>query len=148
MVEGDIEETHDNAFYKRKRSVVDTGRKHVVQANLPFRTAADLLEVCQRESMSIAQVVYENERRWRSDVEIKRGLLEIWRNMDASITNGCWATQTHLPGGLNVRRRAPLLFKRLMEKSLVRSALVRGYCRAMAGIELILSPHALLMSTT
>lgn len=120
MVAGDIETTDDNAFYKSKPTVVETGRKQVIQATLPFHNAAELLAVCTRENMTIAQVVFENERRWRSDVEIRRGLLELWRTMDASITNGCWSTQSHLPGGLNVRRRAPQLFKRLMEKSLVR----------------------------
>ena len=120
MVAGDIERTDDNAFYKSRPTVVDTGRKQVIQANLPFRNAAELLDVCTRERLTIAQVVFENERRWRSDIEIKRGLMELWRTMDASITNGCWSTQTHLPGGLNVRRRAPQLFKRLMEKTLVR----------------------------
>ena len=118
VVAGDIETTEDNAFYKSKPSVVETGRKQVIQATLPFHNAAELVEVCTRENMTIAQVVFENERRWRSDVDIKRGLLELWRTMDASITNGCWSTQSHLPGGLNVRRRAPQLFKRLMEKSL------------------------------
>jgi hypothetical protein len=120
-VAGDIETTDDNAFYKSKPMVVETGRKQVIQATLPFHNAADLLAVCTRENMTMAQVVFENERRWRSDVEIRRGLLELWRTMDASITNGCWSTQSHLPGGLNVRRRAPQLFKRLMEKSLVRT---------------------------
>jgi len=89
-------------------------------ANLPFRNAHELMEVSRRNNMTIAQIVYENERRWRTDVEIKRGLLEIWRHMDMSITNGCWSTQSTLPGGLHVKRRAPVLFKRLMQKTMVR----------------------------
>ena len=43
--------------------------------------------------------------------------------MDNSITNGCWSTKEYLPGSLKVKRRAPKLFKRLMEKSLVRTRL-------------------------
>lgn len=35
--------------------------------------------------------------------------------MDGCIRNGVTSTETHLPGGLNVRRRAPHLYRRLQK---------------------------------
>lgn len=112
----------ENAFYRENTAskAVDVGKKNSVVATLPFRNGHELLELCRRENMTVAQVVYENERRWRSDAEIRRNLKEIWRTMDASITNGCWSTEPTLAGPLKVQRRAPALFKRLMQKSMVR----------------------------
>jgi len=112
----------DNAFFRKSTSAVnpvsDTGRKNVIEAPLPFRTSQDLLDLCHRNKMSIADIVVQNELKWRSKTEVYSGLMDIWRTMDASITNGCWSSKEYLPGPLKVKRRAPLLFKRLMEKSL------------------------------
>ncbi|KAJ1559365.1 hypothetical protein HK405_010912 [Cladochytrium tenue] len=85
-----------------------------VTAALPFRDATSLLAVCRAEGLSIAQVVFRNELQWRPEAEIKRRLLNIWNVMDASIRYGINSTQEFLPGKLNVRRRAPALYRRLM----------------------------------
>jgi hypothetical protein len=79
----------------------------------PFRNANELLLVCERQNMTIAQVVYENELRHRKKQEVHKGIFEIWEAMDQSIRNGCMAEDTLLPGKLNVRRRAPALYKNL-----------------------------------
>lgn len=39
----------------------------------------------------------------------------VWETMDGCIRNGVTSTDTHLPGGLNVRRRAPHLYRRLQK---------------------------------
>ncbi|KAJ1548686.1 hypothetical protein HK405_000648 [Cladochytrium tenue] len=85
-----------------------------VTAALPFRDATSLLAVCRAEGLSIAQVVFRNELQWRPEAEIKRRLLNIWNVMDASIRYGINSTQEFLPGNLNVRRRAPALYRKLM----------------------------------
>lgn len=72
---------------------------------LPFHSAAELLELTQRESCSIAGVMRRNERHWRSDAEIDTGLLKIWTVMQECVRRGC-ATEGILPGGFKVRRRA------------------------------------------
>lgn len=79
-----------------------------------FDTAEHLLEHCRKNNMSISQVMMENEKTWKSESEIKSGLLNIWQVMRRSIEKGC---QTHgiLPGGLNVKRRAAQLYTSLSD---------------------------------
>ncbi|MBT8163557.1 MULTISPECIES: L-serine ammonia-lyase [Arthrobacter] len=78
----------------------------------PFSTADELLAICAREDMSISDVMLANELVWRSEAELRERLLEIWAVMRECVDNGCSA-EGILPGGLNVRRRAPSLFKTL-----------------------------------
>lgn len=81
----------------------------------PFETATELLELCQKNNFSISQLMFQNELSWRSEEEIKKGVLRIADVMSACIRKGC-ATSGILPGGLNVRRRAAALEKKLLEK--------------------------------
>ena len=53
-----------------------------------------------------------NETAWRSEAEVRAGLLRIWSVMQECVTNGC-AHEGTLPGGLKVPRRAPELYRRL-----------------------------------
>jgi len=78
----------------------------------PFRTAADLLAICEREGLGIAELVLANERSRREQAEIEQGVDEIWRVMRDCIERGC-RTPGLLPGKLEVRRRAPGLRERL-----------------------------------
>jgi len=78
----------------------------------PFKTAADLLAHCHNNSITIADVMLENEKLWRSEKEIKEGLLNIAATMEICIEKGCH-TQGELSGQLKVRRRAPALLKKL-----------------------------------
>ena len=56
--------------------------------------------------------MFDNEHAWRSDDEIKDGLREIWRAMQACVQRGIRQSGT-LPGGLHVQRRAPAMFAEL-----------------------------------
>jgi L-serine dehydratase len=78
----------------------------------PFHTGDELLEQCQREGVSIAEIMRRNERHWRTDAEIDAGLLKIWNVMQACVQRGC-ATEGVLPGGYKVKRRAPDLYRQL-----------------------------------
>lgn len=78
----------------------------------PFGTGAELLAHCERTGFSVARLVRENERVWRTDAEIDAGLLQIWAVMQECVHHGM-ATEGLLPGGLKVRRRAPELLRRL-----------------------------------
>lgn len=42
-------------------------------------------------------------------------LLRIWQVMDESIREGCQSKETHLPGVLKLKRRAPALYQRLLK---------------------------------
>ncbi len=78
----------------------------------PFRTAAELLELCSRHSMSISDIMLENEKAWRSEHEVRESLLNIWQVMRNCVVNGCH-NEGILPGGMNVRRRATALYNQL-----------------------------------
>jgi L-serine dehydratase len=71
----------------------------------PFLTGAQLLDVTSRTGLSISEVMLANERSWRSEADIRAGLLEIWRVMRECVQRGCERDGV-LPGGLKVRRRA------------------------------------------
>ncbi|MEU7943697.1 L-serine ammonia-lyase [Micromonospora taraxaci] len=75
------------------------------QVRYPFLTGAQLLDVTSRTGLSISEVMLANERSWRSEADIRAGLLEIWRVMQECVQRGCERDGV-LPGGLKVRRRA------------------------------------------
>ncbi|NNL94400.1 MAG: L-serine ammonia-lyase, partial [Xanthomonadales bacterium] len=78
----------------------------------PFETGNQLLKLCADHGESIAGLMMANEQAWRSEAEVKAGLLKIWSAMEGCIERGCNSPGT-LPGGLQVVRRAPALFKKL-----------------------------------
>ena len=98
----------------------------------PFRSAADLLTLAAAEHRTIADIVLANEIALLADPSIRRpaphaantpldtpaqqvaaGILALWHVMQGSVARGL-ATEGILPGGLNVRRRAPRLAARLV----------------------------------
>ena len=80
----------------------------------PINDADDLLHWCMKTGMNISEVVMENENVWRNEQGTRSGLLEIWNVMKESIFKGCHSGGV-LPGGLNVKRRAALLNKKLLK---------------------------------
>ena len=88
-----------------------------------FRTGDELLRICDEQGKSIDQIVKENELTWRSEEELREGVLAIWEVMKECVNNGM-NTQGRLPGGLNVLRRAPLLKNRLATEDAHRDPLV------------------------
>jgi L-serine dehydratase len=78
----------------------------------PFSSGNELLAQCEEQGLSISQLMMENERAWRSEAEIRDGLLEIWQVMQQCVERGC-NSEGVLPGGLKVKRRAPRLFRQL-----------------------------------
>ncbi len=81
----------------------------------PINDADDLLHWCMKTGMSISEIVMENENTWRSEKDTLSGLLNIWEVMKQCIFRGCH-TNGVLPGGLNVKRRAALLNKKLLKE--------------------------------
>ncbi|MFG1776520.1 L-serine ammonia-lyase [Micromonospora sp. NPDC049048] len=82
----------------------------------PFLTGAQLLDVTASTGLSISEVMLANELSWRSEGEVRAGLLEIWRVMRECVERGCSRTGV-LPGGLKVRRRAAELRRSLETES-------------------------------
>ena len=86
------------------------------KAPYPFTSGSELLSICKHEDLSISQVMWANERTWRSDDEIASGLQTIWRVMRECVQRGLSQTGT-LPGPYKVQRRAPLLAAQLRERA-------------------------------
>jgi L-serine dehydratase len=78
----------------------------------PFHSGAELLAHVDRTGLSIAQLMFENEKAWRSEAEILAGLRELWAAMQSCVARGIRQGGS-LPGGLHVQRRAPLLHAEL-----------------------------------
>tara|TARA_R110002049_G_scaffold50370_1_gene142937 strand:- start:25151 stop:26560 length:1410 start_codon:yes stop_codon:yes gene_type:complete len=79
----------------------------------PVENADELLAYCQGESLSISDVVMQNEIVLRSSDELIAGLDEIKTAMVRCAHRGC-RSEGVLPGGLNVKRRAASMAKRLL----------------------------------
>ncbi|MFT4116835.1 L-serine ammonia-lyase [Bradyrhizobium sp.] len=80
----------------------------------PFRSGQQLLQMGAASRMSIADIVMANELSRLSGEQIEAKLDHIIAVMMACIDRGM-VTEGNLPGGLNVRRRAPSLFRRLQK---------------------------------
>jgi len=96
-----------------KKEGEDAGGHSSVQLPFPIDKADDLLHWCMKTGMSISEVVMENENAWRNENETKKGILKIWEVMKACTYRGC-VEKGILPGGLNVKRRAADLNKKLL----------------------------------
>jgi L-serine dehydratase len=81
----------------------------------PFDSGAELLDHCTQHGLSISQLMWENEKAWRSATEIRQGLLHIWAVMQECVRRGCQAEGT-LPGGMKVRRRAADFYQKLVSR--------------------------------
>ncbi|MBZ4190147.1 L-serine ammonia-lyase [Niabella beijingensis] len=97
--------------------VKEEGEETVLNNNVllpfPIDDADDLLRWCIKTGLPISDIVAENEQAWRGEKETSEGLTKIWEAMRDCIYRGCHKTGV-LPGGLNVRRRAAALNKKLI----------------------------------
>ena len=80
-----------------------------------FDSGDSLLAVAAENDLSIAELVYRNEQHWRTSDDIDRRLESIWEAMSACIDRGL-VTEGVLPGSMQVKRRAPKLFRRLSDR--------------------------------
>ncbi len=81
----------------------------------PFTTGEQLLHHAADNRCSIAQVMLENEQAWRSESEIRAGLMKIWKAMQDCCARGIREAGV-LPGGLKVQRRAPSMANELTSR--------------------------------
>ncbi|KAF4976526.1 hypothetical protein FZEAL_6818 [Fusarium zealandicum] len=115
---GEAETPSSNLPEKRNEDEVDSVSSNSSpsqQPRYPFRDAASLLSLCRKHNLTIAQLVYENEKSYGyTDEEVYDKLSRIWQVMDASIQESVSATPgSKLPGSLKLQRRAPALYQRL-----------------------------------
>ena len=98
--------------------IVQAGAEADVGAARPeppyeFNSGARLLEHGRAQGLEIHELMLARERTWRSDADIRTGLMRIWQVMQECVRRG-FEAQGLLPGVLGVRRRAPKLYRQLM----------------------------------
>ncbi|MBN1490473.1 MAG: L-serine ammonia-lyase [Phycisphaerae bacterium] len=77
----------------------------------PFDSADKLVRLCEAGQISIAEVARANEAgRGMGEPELRARLARLWAVTNEAIERGLH-TEGVLPGGLDVRRRAPQLFR-------------------------------------
>ncbi len=122
IVEGEAGELHRDTYYSIGGGfVVDEAQAKAGQLDqdataLPydFSSAEELLQLCRQHNLRISELMLANEKAWRSEAEIRAGLLKLWDAMQDCVSNGL-GEEGILPGGLNVRRRAAKLHRSLQE---------------------------------
>ncbi len=94
----------------------ETQAAEAAHPNAPylFDSGDQLLAICREHGLELFELMLANERAWRSDAEIRAGILRIWGVMQACVERGFRQTGV-LPGVLKVRRRAPKLYRMLTE---------------------------------
>lgn len=75
-----------------------------------FDSAADLLRLGASDKLSIADMVWQNELKYQDATTTRHRLLNVWNVMSSCIERGL-TTEGTLPGGLKVKRRAPVLYQ-------------------------------------
>lgn len=83
-----------------------------VTLRFPFNSAKALIDLGEREQLSLAQLMQANETAWRAPAETLAFVDRVREAMMDSIERGC-CREGVLPGGLRVRRRAAALYKQL-----------------------------------
>ncbi len=81
----------------------------------PFSSGDEFLEMGRAYGVSLSHMTFENEKTRRPESEIRTRLLTIWHTMQRCIQRGC-RTEGTLPGRLGVRRRAPHLYRELVQR--------------------------------
>lgn len=94
-------------------------REKQVIYNVPhqFDNCAELQQICRKYGLSMAEVVLQNEVCLQEETAVLAYLEKIRQVMENAIERGMHK-QGILPGGLEVRRRAPEIYERLQQKFL------------------------------
>ena len=115
---------HENTYYSVGGGfVVDaeqaaSGQLDQDHTVLPydFNSAEQLLQLCKEHGLRVSELMMANEKAWRSEAEIRSGLMRLWQAMRDCVEQGL-KHEGILPGGLNVKRRAAKLHRSLQEMS-------------------------------
>ena len=100
-------------FVLEETEMENSSDENSIRVPYPFSSASELLQHCENQSMSIADLVLNNEKTWHHEDEIQEGINRIWHVMQGCVRRGLESEQTFLPGGLHLRRRARNLFREL-----------------------------------
>lgn len=85
---GVISEQPDTEESKESASEAASADEKWALPPMPFASGADLLALCEKHNLSIAQIVWENERSYLTDEDIRAKLMQIYKIMDNCIREG------------------------------------------------------------
>ena len=100
-------------FVLEETEMENSSSENSIRVPYPFSSASELLQHCENQSMSIADLVLTNEKTWHHEDKIQEGINRIWHVMQGCVRRGLESEQSFLPGGLHLRRRARNLFREL-----------------------------------
>jgi L-serine dehydratase len=89
--------------------------QNIHQIPYPFSTTKELLKHCEQQQLDIKSIMLANESALHSEAEVLTRLYKISDTMRACINKGC-NTPGILPGGLQIKRRAPELLEKMTQK--------------------------------
>jgi L-serine dehydratase len=95
---------------------VDNNDKALNEAPFDFLNTNDLLHHCMKTGYAVSSIIVENEKVNMDEYALNTELDTIWCTMLDCIYKGCH-TEGVLPGGLQVRRRAFDLNKKLLNNA-------------------------------
>ena len=77
-----------------------------------YNSCDSLISICKKNNMNIHEITMQNELLNISKIKLRKKILNIWNTMDECINNGL---KNHgiLEGGLNLERKAALIYKKL-----------------------------------
>src|SRR3990167_2589411 len=80
-----------------------TGQLDQDHTQLPydFSSGDELLRLCKEHGLRVSELMMANEKAWRSETEIRSGLMRLWQAMRDCVEQGL-KHEGILPGGLNV----------------------------------------------
>src|SRR5690606_21970987 len=82
----------------------------------PFAAPDPPLSACPAHGLPVSELRWANETARRPAAEVRARLGRIWEVMQECVEAGC-RNEGVLPGGLNVKRRAPALFQHLHRRA-------------------------------
>ena len=97
------------------------GTKWPDKVPFQFDSCREMVELCKRYNLTIADLVLQNEEALRDAKEVKAGIIELVRIMQDAVTRGIHAKGV-LPGGLGLARRECIAGWR---KSFLKTTLIR-----------------------
>lgn len=80
----------------------------------PFHNGETLLAQAAKHDLTIPDLVYRNELSWRSEKDVLQKLDDVWAAMQSCVERGL-RTEGVLPGRMSVTRRAPKLYKAILD---------------------------------
>lgn len=86
----------------------------LLSTKYPCHSGQDIIDNCKKLNLEIPELVFLNEQAWRTESEIRAQVNLIWEEIKGCVFRGT-KRKGILPGGLNVRRRAYDMNKKLLQ---------------------------------